>query len=244
MSEKTTIEWTESTWNPVTGCDRVSAGCLHCYAEAFAERFRGVRGHPYEQGFDVKLWPERVDLPLKWKAPRSIFVNSMSDLFHADVPDDFIRRVFETMNRAERHIFQVLTKRPQRAVELSPSLTWTRNIWMGVTVEGQEYVPRLDLLVRIPAVVRFVSCEPLIGPMKLKMSGLDWVIAGGESGLRARRMNPEWVRGIREQCVAANVPFFFKQWGNFDETGRRVGKAKAGRVLDGRTWDGLPQLRV
>jgi protein gp37 len=168
----------------------------------------------------------------------------MSDLFHADVPDDFIRRVFETMNRAERHIFQVLTKRPQRAVELSPSLTWTSNIWMGVTVERQEYVSRLDLLARIPAVVRFVSCEPLIGPVKLKTGGLDWVIVGGESGLHARRMYPKWVQGIREQCAAANVPFFFKQWGNFDETGRKVGKSKAGRVLDGRTWDGLPQLRV
>ncbi len=205
MSEKTTIEWTESTWNPVTGCAKVSAGCLHCYAEAFAERFRGVQGHPYEQGFDVKLWPERLDLPLKWKAPRSIFVNSMSDLFHADVPDDFIRRVFETMNHAERHIFQVLTKRPQRAVQLSPFLTWTGNIWMGVTVERQEYVPRLDFLVGIPAAVRFVSCEPLIGPVKLKMGGLDWVIVGGSRP----NMRGEWTPNGFEEYASSVRPQTF-----------------------------------
>ena len=243
MSEKTTIEWTQSTWNPVTGCTKISAGCANCYAETFAERFRGVQGHPYEQGFDVRLWPERLRLPLEWKKPRRVFVNSMSDLFHPSVPDDFIESVFSVMNAASSHTFQVLTKRPERAVQLAPSLSWTGNIWMGVTIERQEYVDRAGWLVRIPAFLRFVSCEPMIGPIELRVDGLGWVIAGGESGPRARRMDPRWVRGLRAQCNASRIPFFFKQWGTYDESGQKVGKSRAGRELDGRTWDGVPQLK-
>jgi len=240
MAEKTAIEWTESTWNPVTGCTKISAGCLHCYAETFAERFRGVPGHPYEQGFDVKLWPNRLVLPSSWKAARMIFVNSMSDLFHPQVSDEFLMRVFETMNNTLRHTFQVLTKRPERAADLASRLRWTSNIWMGVTVERQCYVRRLDWLRQIPADVRFVSCEPLLGPIRLKTGGLDWVIAGGESGAHARRMDPDWIRSLRDQCIGAGLPFFFKQWGSCDESGRNVGKSKAGRVLDGVTWDAFP----
>ncbi len=241
MAEKSTIEWTEASWNPVTGCTKVSPGCAHCYAETFAERFRGVAGHPYEQGFDLKLWPERLNLPLRWKRPRTIFVNSMSDLFHEAVPEEFVQQVFDVMLRAEHHTFQVLTKRPERAAQLSPRLLWPGNIWMGTSVENQRFVSRVDWLRRTGAKLKFLSCEPLLGPLKLHLSGIGWVIVGGESGPRARPMRADWARDIRAQCRKAGVPFFFKQWGAHNEEGIRVGKWRAGRLLDGKTWDEMPR---
>ena len=244
MSDGSSIEWTEATWNPVTGCTKVSPGCAHCYAETFAERFRGVPGHPYENGFDLQLRPERLELPLTWKRPRRIFVNSMSDLFHADVPDDFIVQAFETMRRADWHTFQVLTKRPARVAELADVLSpWPEHVWMGTSVENQRWTTRIDHLRRIPALVRFLSCEPLLGPLRLNLDGIHWVIVGGESGPKSRPMKLEWADEIRTQCEAADVPFFFKQWGAFDPHGRRVGKGRAGRELHGRTWDGMPGTR-
>ena len=240
MAEKSTIEWTEASWNPVTGCTKVSPGCAHCYAETFAERFRGVAGHPYEQGFDLKLWPDRLDLPLRWKRPRTIFVNSMSDLFHEAVPEHFIQQVFDVMVRAEHHTFQVLTKRPERAAELTPRLPWPQNVWMGTSVENQRFVLRVDWLRRTGARLKFLSCEPLLGPLRLQLSGIGWVIVGGESGPRARPMRADWARDIRVQCRKAGVPFFFKQWGAHNEEGIRVGKWRSGRLLDGKTWDEMP----
>jgi protein gp37 len=240
MSDHSAIEWTDATWNPVTGCTKVSPGCAHCYAETFAERFGGVRGHPYEQGFDLKLWPQRLQQPLQWKRPRRVFVNSMSDLFHPDVPDAFIVDVFDVMSRAAQHQFQVLTKRPERTLDMALKLPWPSNVWMGVSVENQRWSGRVDALRAVPARVRFISCEPLLGPLSLDLAFIDWVIAGGESGPRARRMNPAWVVALRDQCIDAGVPFFFKQWGAHDLSGRRVGKKAAGRQLEGRTWDGFP----
>ena len=240
MSSTSTIEWTEATWNPVTGCTKVSPGCAHCYAETFAERFRGVPGHPYEQGFDLKLWHDRIELPLRWKRPRTIFVNSMSDLFHTDVPDEFIFAVFDTMKRAAWHTFQVLTKRPERAAEISSRLAWTSNIWMGTSVENQRFTSRIDELRKTGAGVKFLSCEPLLGPLDLTLGEIDWVIVGGESGPGARPMRADWARDIRAQCASAGVSFFFKQWGAHNEQGLRVGKSRSGRILDGRTWDAMP----
>lgn len=234
MSEASSIEWTDSTWNPVTGCTKVSQGCKHCYADRFAERFRGVPGHPFEQGFDLKLWPDRLGLPLSWKQPRRIFVNSMSDLFHPGIPESYIREVFGTMNRASWHAFQVLTKRAERLADMGGSLPWSANIWQGVSVEDDRVVARIELLRQVPARVRFLSLEPLIGPLDdLDLEGIHWVIVGGESGPGARPMKKEWVNSIRDQCVEASVPFFFKQWG-----GPR--KHVSGRLLDGKTWDGFP----
>jgi protein gp37 len=239
MAGRTSIEWTDATWNPVTGCNKVSPGCKHCYAQRFSERFRGVPGHPFEQGFDLLLWPERLALPLAWKTPKRIFVNSMSDLFHERVPLEFIRRVFDTMRAASHHQFQVLTKRAERLVEVSPSLDWPENVWMGVSVENEKYAYRSELLREVPAHVRFLSVEPLIGPIpKLPLRGIHWVIVGGESGPGARPMQPEWVRSIQAQCVRARVRFFFKQWGG-------VRKHATGRTLDGRTFDEMPRpMRV
>lgn len=235
MSVKSTIEWTDSTWNPVTGCNKVSPGCKHCYAESFAERWRGIPGHHFEQGFDLRLWPERLDMPLKWKKPRTIFVNSMSDLFHEKVPLDFIQRVFITMERASWHTFQVLTKRSERLAEHGPSLHWPPNVWMGVSIETADHLWRADHLREVPAAVRFLSLEPLLGPLgPFDLSGISWVIVGGESGPGARPIDAKWVREIRKQCRAASVPFFFKQWGG-------VQKKRNGRILDGRTWDGMPK---
>lgn len=229
------IEWTDATWNPVTGCTQVSPGCDHCYALTFAERFRGVPNHPYEQGFDLKLWPGRLELPRRWKKPRRIFVNSMSDLFHADVPDEFIRHVFDTMVQANQHTYQILTKRPQRLARLGQSLPWPPHIWMGVSVESNDYAWRADYLRRIPAAVRFISAEPLIGPVdKLNLEDLHWVITGGESGYGHRPCDPDWVRDVRDRCTTAGVAYFHKQWGG------RTPKA-GGRMLDGRTWDEQPQ---
>ncbi len=242
MSDGSAIEWTEATWNPVTGCTKVSPGCAHCYAETFAERFRGVPGHPYEVGFDLTLRPERLGLPLNWTRPRRIFVNSMSDLFHPDVPEQFIQQVFETMRAASWHEFQLLTKRPERAAELAPRLgDWPENVWMGTSVENQRWTTRIDDLKRVPARTRFLSCEPLLGPLDLDLRGVHWVIVGGESGPHSRRMQPEWAESIRDQCQVAGVPFFFKQWGAYDVCGKRVGKKKSGRELSERTWDEMPR---
>ena len=240
MSEQSSIEWTDATWNPVTGCTRVSPGCAHCYALTFAERFRGVPGHPYEMGFDLELRPERLQQPLDWKRPRMIFVNSMSDLFHEDIAPSYIHQVFDVMQAADWHTFQILTKRSERLVELAPELPWPENVWMGVSIENQRWTTRIDDLRRVPAAVRFLSCEPLLGPLQLDLAGIDWVIVGGESGPRARPMKPEWARSIRAQCESAEVPFFFKQWGAHDAEGVRRGKKKSGRTLDGCKWDGFP----
>jgi len=255
LSLQSNIEWTDATWNPVTGCTKISPGCKNCYAETFAERFRGVPGHPYEQGFDLKLWPERLEMPIRWKEPKMIFVNSMSDLFHEKVPDDYIARVFDVMCRANHHIFQVLTKRSERMMNwtrdnyrfvnsrLNGHPMLPRNIWLGVSVENHKYASRIRDLQRTPARVRFLSVEPLLGPVHLGPSylkGIHWVIVGGESGHKARPMNPEWAREIQRDCLSESVPFFFKQWGTFDSNGNRVGKKAAGRILNGQTWDELP----
>jgi len=238
MADRSAIEWTEATWNPVTGCDKVSPGCAHCYAETFAERWRGIPGHPYEQGFDLRLWPERLDHPLRWKRPRTIFVNSMSDVFHEDIPDDYIAQIFDVMRRAEQHTFQVLTKRHERMVDLAPLLPWPRNVWMGVTIENRRFVHRADALREIPATVRFISAEPLLGPLEgLVLDGVHWLIAGGESGAGHRRIDPAWAIELRDRCQAEDVAFFFKQWG-----GHRP--KSGGRELDGRTWDETPASRA
>jgi protein gp37 len=235
VSDKSAIEWTDATWNPVTGCSQVSPGCDHCYALSFAERFRGVPRHPYEQGFDLKQWPERLNLPLRWKAPRRIFVNSMSDLFHDEIPDEYIREIFKIMGQADWHIFQVLTKRPRRMAELSTQLDWADHIWAGTSVELDRYTWRSNHYLRqVPASVRFVSAEPLLGPLpSLQLDHLSWVITGGESGARSRACDPSWVRGLRDRCAAHGTAFFHKQWGG------RTPKS-GGRLLDGRTWDEFP----
>jgi protein gp37 len=234
MADRSAIEWTEATWNPVTGCDKVSPGCAHCYAQTFAERFRGVPGHPYEQGFDLRIWEDRLEHPLRWKRPRLIFVNSMSDLFHERIPFDFVARVFEVMATAEQHTFQILTKRHERLSALAPLLPWPPNVWMGVSIENRRFVHRADHLREVPAAVRFVSAEPLLGRLDgLDLGRIDWVIAGGESGSRHRPVRVEWLRDLRDQCLGAGVAFFFKQWG-----GRRP--KSGGRELDGRTWDDMP----
>ena len=239
--QRSTIEWTEATWNPVTGCTEISPGCAHCYAKTFAERFRGVPNHPYEQGFDLQLRPERLVQPIKWKKPRSIFVNSMSDLFHPDVPEEFIREVFDVMRIADHHRFQVLTKRSERLAELAPSLPWPQNVWMGVSVENQRFTSRIDSLRTVPAAIRFLSCEPLLGELELDLTDIDWVIAGGESGPGARPMRPQWIQSVRDQCLKSEVPFFFKQWGAHNAEGQRVGKKRSGRMLDSRLHSGVPE---
>jgi protein gp37 len=310
VSDKTGIEWTDATWNPVTGCTKVSPGCDHCYAETLAERFRGTPGHYFEDGFDVQLRPDKLDLPLRWRKPRKVFVNSMSDLFHDQVPDEYIASVFAVMAETPQHTYQVLTKRHARMRSLLgspefvkmvdgadcglPDLTtarlpedgwdhsWPlRNVWLGVSVENQQWADiRIPALMQTPAATRFLSCEPLLGPIDLRLTGttpsllidgtpmawrraIDWVIVGGESGRGARPMHPDWAQSLRDQCIAAGVPFLFKQWGEWipnpshleriaalREPGRyddslevgmyRVGKKAAGRELDGRTWDQYP----
>jgi protein gp37 len=235
MSDQSAIEWTDATWNPARGCTKISPGCKHCYAETFAERFRGVPNHPFEQGFDLRLVPEALTLPLKWKRGRFVFVNSMSDLFHEDIPLEYIQRVFAVMRTAKQHQFQLLTKRAERLAMLAPQLDIAPNVWMGVSIESQAYTHRVALLRRVAASIRFLSVEPLLGPIEeLPLEGIQWVILGGESGHHARPMDPGWVRSIRDQCRQAKVPFFFKQWGG-------VIKSKAGRTLDGRTWDEMPR---
>lgn len=256
MSNNTSIEWTDATWNPVTGCRKISPGCAHCYAETFAERFRGVPGHPFEQGFDLRLWPERLELPLQWKKPKRIFVNSMSDLFHQDIPDEFIANIFEIMIAADWHIFQILTKRSDRMFcwvnkyyssnqKKNGKPVLPKHIWLGVSVENQKFLYRMEHLQKTNARIRFISFEPLLGPVLLTgsiLKGFHWVIVGGESGHRARPMQPEWVYAIQESCNKYQIPFFFKQWGAYDIHGNRVGKKNAGRLLQGRFWDDIPQL--
>jgi len=230
------IEWTESTWNPVTGCSKISPGCAHCYAERMAKRLQAMGQPNYARGFQVTLHEHALRLPLAWHKSQVVFVNSMSDLFHEDVPSDFIFRTFEIMRQARWHVFQILTKRSERLCELSPSLPWAPNIWMGVTVENQEYAFRIEHLRGIGASTRFLSLEPLLGPLPgLDLQGIDWVIVGGESGPGARPMQREWVIDIRDQCQRADVPFFFKQWGG-------TFKKRAGRTLEGREWDEMPAL--
>jgi protein gp37 len=238
MATGSSIEWTEATWNPVTGCDKISPGCKHCYAERMAKRLQAMGQANYRNGFDLTLQPHMLELPLRWKKPTTIFVNSMSDLFHKDVPTDFVQQVFAVMSEAHWHRFQVLTKRADRLAQLGSALTWAPNIWMGVSVESAKYLPRIDDLRKTPARVRFLSLEPLLGPLRdIDLTGIHWAIVGGESGPRARAMKPEWVTDIRDQCAQAEVPFFFKQWGG-------VNKKKTGRRLDDRTWDQMPDHRV
>lgn len=239
MSAQSTIEWTDATWNPVRGCTKISPGCGRCYAERFAERFRGVAGSPYEQGFDLRLVPEMLAEPLRWATPRTVFVNSMSDLFHEGVPDEYIANVVRVMERADWHTYQVLTKRAGRmAALLRTTLRHAADsphVWWGVSVEDRRYgLPRIDHLRDTPAAVRFLSVEPLLEDLgEIDLSGIHWVIAGGESGVRPRPMREEWVTALRDRCAAAGVQFFFKQWGGTQ-------KKKAGRLLQGRTHDDMP----
>ncbi|MCP4705140.1 MAG: phage Gp37/Gp68 family protein [candidate division Zixibacteria bacterium] len=236
MALKTSIEWTESTWNPVTGCSKISAGCAHCYAERMAKRLKAMGSPNYETGFEVALHPDSLELPLKWKKPQMIFVNSMSDLFHKKVPLSFIKKIFATMTKAEHHQFQILTKRSPRLVRLSDKLDWAENIMMGVTVENERCRYRIDDLRQTKAKTKFLSLEPLLEPLpKLNLKGIDWVIVGGESGPRSRSIKEEWVIDIKEQCIKKKVPFFFKQWGGFH-------KKKNGRLLENKTWDQLPEI--
>lgn len=240
MSANSSIEWTDATWNPVRGCTKISPGCKHCYAETFAERFRGVTGHPYEQGFDLRLIPEKLAEPLKWQTPKTIFVNSMSDLFHEDVPDWYVEQVARVMQIANWHTYQVLTKRATRlATLLKSKLNFAANlphIWWGTSVEDRKYgVPRIDALRNSPAAVRFLSIEPLLEELgSVDLSGIHWVIVGGESGAGARPMEEQWVTSIQKQCKKSRVPFFFKQWGG-------VRKSEHGRELHGRTYDEMPK---
>jgi protein gp37 len=234
MAQKSSIEWTEATWNPVTGCSKISPGCKHCYAERMALRLQAMGQSRYRDGFALTLQPDVVSAPLSWKTPRAIFVNSMSDLFHERVPVAFIEQILEVIREAHWHVFQVLTKRARRLQQLADRLDWPPNLWVGVSVESAGYLRRIDSLRRVPAAVRFLSLEPLLGPLPhLDLTGIHWVIVGGESGPYARPMSPSWVREIREQCLSADVPFFFKQWGG-------VWKSRTGRELDGKTWDQLP----
>lgn len=268
MGKESNIEWTDATWNPVRGCTKISPGCKNCYAETFAERWRGIPGHPFEQGFDLKLVPHKLNEPKKWKEPKKIFVNSMSDLFHKDIPFEYIQQVFEVMRETPHHIYQVLTKRPeimrQFCQEFYPEPL--QNVWLGTSVENSTYVLRADCLKNIPAAVRFLSIEPLLGEIDfIDLKGIDWVIVGGESGPKARPMHPDWVRKIRDLCVESDTAFFFKQWGEwvcanqdseaeidpFQTTKQnfglvevyRVGKKKAGRLLDGREWNEMPKVK-
>jgi len=238
MALNSHIEWTGTTWNPVTGCTKVSAGCKHCYAERIALWLKDIGQERYRNGFALTLQEDMLDAPLRWKRPRIIFVNSMSDLFHEGIPFEYIRRVFDTMENARQHTFQVLTKRAERLCELSGGLPWPENVWMGVSVENENYTWRIDCLRKVPAHVRFLSLEPLLGPLpNLNLTGIHWAIVGGESGIGARPMKVEWVKDIRRQCKDAGVHFFFKQWGG-------VNRKAAGRTLDGRTWDAMPERQL
>jgi len=238
MATKSHIEWTECTWNPLTGCTKISAGCANCYAERMAKRLQAMGSAKYAAGFQLALHEDVLELPLTWSAPHMVFVNSMSDLFHEDVPEAFIQRAFDVMRRARQHTFQVLTKRSDRLLAISPRLIWPDNVWMGVTVERSDYLHRVVHLRQTGAKTKFLSLEPLLGPLPdLDLTGIDWVIVGGESGPGARPMETEWVTAIRDQCIGAGVPFFFKQWG-----GTR--KKRAGRLLQGRTWSQQPQVAL
>ena len=238
MSATSKIEWTCASWNPITGCDRVSAGCAHCYAERMARRLQRIGQAKYKNGFKVTLHPDLLDMPLKWKKPRHIFVNSMSDLFHRDVPLDFIRRIFDIMRKADWHTYQILTKRSERMLKLAPRLPWPPNVWMGVTAESSQQVFRMCHLQQVPATVRFVSMEPLLGPMgEFPIENIDWVIVGGESGPEARPMEKSWVIEIRNRCHRNNIPFFFKQWGGFN-------RKESGCLLDGKYYHQMPEYKI
>ena len=256
MSVNSSINWTEATWNPVVGCNKVSEGCKHCYAVRHVRRMGGnpnaairraneglvvSRNGVLDWSGEVRLLPDRLEQPMHWRKPKLVFVNSLSDLFHKDVPDDYIDQVFAKMRRAHWHAFQVLTKRSGRMRELDAGLDWPDNVWAGVTVESAKHISRIDDLRATGAKVKFLSLEPLLGPMpNLNLAGIGWAIVGGESGPKARRMQAEWARDVRDQCVAAGVPFFFKQFGEFNETGVRVGKKDAGERLDGKMWNQMP----
>ncbi|NLI41895.1 MAG: phage Gp37/Gp68 family protein [Caldisericales bacterium] len=233
---KSKIEWTQSTWNPITGCTKVSPGCKYCYAERMAKRLQAMGKPAYQNGFQVTIHEDIFDYPIHLKTPRLIFVNSMSDLFHEEVPDDIIFRLFDVMNRASWHTFQVLTKRSERLSQISPFVEWTNNIWAGVSVENADYLYRIDALRSTNAKIKFLSLEPLLGPLlNIDLTGIDWVIVGGESGPGSRKMESDWVVNIRDTCLRQNVPFFFKQWGG-------TNKKKNGRLLEDRTWDELPKV--
>ena len=245
MADRTSIEWTEATWNPTTGCDKISAGCENCYALTLAKRLKAMGNPKYQcdgdsrtsgPGFGLTVHPRALDLPKRWRQPRTVFVNSMSDLWHARVPSGFISDVFDVMAETPQHTYQLLTKRPRRLARMAQSLPWPKNVWMGVSVENQEQVWRIDELRKVPAAVRFISAEPLLGPLDADLTGVDWLIAGGESGPNHRRLESEWVRDLRDQCEAAGIAFFFKQWGG-------VHAKQGGRELDGRTWDALPKVK-
>jgi protein gp37 len=236
MAANSKIEWTECTWNPVTGCTKISPGCLYCYAERMARRLCAMGQSNYRNGFRLTLHPHMLEIPLRWRRPRMIFVNSMSDLFHQDVPLDFILKVFDVMQQASQHCFQILTKRSERLAEINPRLPWPDNVWMGVTVENGDCAFRIEHLKQTAAAVKFISFEPLIGPVShVNLDGIDWAIVGGESGPGARPVQPEWVTDIRDRCLAEEIPFFFKQWGG-------VNKKANGRSLEGRQWDERPSL--
>lgn len=234
----TKIEWTEATWNPVTGCTKTSPGCANCYAERMTRRLKAMGQTNYRNGFKVTLHPQMLDCPLSWRKPRMIFVNSMSDLFHESVPVSFIKKVFKVMEEANWHTFQVLTKRAERLFDVSHELSWPGNVWMGVTIEDKNHLYRMDCLRSTNAKVKFISFEPLLNSIgKVGLRGIDWVIVGGESGPGARPMKPEWARELRDQCVKAKVPFFFKQWGGFN-------KKKTGKILDGKIWMRMPETKL
>ena len=238
MGDKSAIEWTDATWNPVTGCSKVSPGCKNCYAERLAARLKAMGNPRYANGFEVTLHPDQLTLPLRWKQPRKIFVNSMSDLFHEEVPDEFILQAFEVMAKADWHLFQILTKRAERLAKLAPRLPWPNNVWQGVSVESAEYTWRVEHLLQVPAIVRFISVEPLLSPIpRLPLKGISWVIVGGESGPNYRPVEARWIREIRDQCGRAKVPFFFKQWGG-------ITPKAGGRRLDRRVWNEMPSTEL
>ena len=237
MATKSSIEWTEATWNPVTGCTKISPGCKHCYAERMANRLRAMGTSSYANGFKLTLQPHTLEIPVRWKKPQTIFVNSMSDLFHKDVPVEYILRIFDVMKKAHWHTYQILTKRSDRVLELDGLLDWQPQTWMGVSVENDDYTFRIDHLRQTSAMTKFLSLEPLLGPLEnLDLTGIDWAIVGGESGPGARPMRAEWITDIRDQCQVAGTHFFFKQWGGFN-------KKKAGREFEGRTWDEMPSTK-
>jgi len=238
MAQNSTIEWTESTWNPVTGCTKISSGCKNCYAERLALRLQAMGNRNYKNGFAVTMHHHALDIPLKWKKPKMVFVNSMSDLFHPEVSLDFIEKVFNVIEKTPQHTFQVLTKRSERLVEIQKELKWLDNLWLGVSIENEECSYRVNHLLKANARVKFISFEPLIGPVDfVKLEGIDWVIVGGESGPGARPMKQEWVDKIRIECLKKDIPFFFKQWGGFN-------KKKNGRLLNGKTWDEMPRIHA
>lgn len=235
MAQESKIEWTDQTWNPVTGCTKISPGCKNCYAERFAQRLKAMGNPRYEDGFEITFHQDKLEEPLSWRKPRHVFVNSMSDLFHKEVPLTFIEKVFEVIRKSDNHIFQVLTKRARRLAKLAPKLDWPKNLWMGVSIENQDYVWRIGCLRQTPSSTKFISVEPLIGSVgKLPLKDVDWVIVGGESGPNARPMRKQWVKDVRDQCIKTNTSFFFKQWGG------STSKAN-GRTLEGRTWDEMPK---